>query len=249
MTASWQRPPAITFAADDLTPAERPGPSLSTVEIAAALGAGRAVSDRAFDRFLPEELARVSRVYWTPVAVAARAARWLDDLGVKTVLDIGSGAGKFCVTAALAGRSRFRGLEQRGRLVRTARVLARRFGVEKRVRFVKGDVGARPPLPAEAYYLYNPFGENLFGPDEHLDTEVELNRERYERDVAEVEGLLHDARVGTYVITYNGFGGRVPDTYKEVRVDRSLPNLLKMWQKYTSVRPSRRGGGTLASSE
>ena len=43
---------------------------------------------------------------------------------VQSVVDIGSGAGKFCVAAALGSGCRFTGLEQRPRLVAAARTLA-----------------------------------------------------------------------------------------------------------------------------
>jgi predicted RNA methylase len=234
-------PAVIRFDAD--------ATQLSPRRVAEAIRAGN-VTDRAFDRFLADEHEAISAVHWTPVAVALRVARWLEELEVKTVVDVGAGVGKFCVASALAGSScHFIGVEQRPRFVEAARALAELFEVTNRVEFVEGSLGEAPLPDAEAFYLYNPFGENLFEPEDHLDTEVELNDERYARNVADVEDLLHHARVGTYVITYNGFGGRVPDTYKEVRVDRWLPNLLKMWRKYTRIHPQRRARGMLANSE
>lgn len=209
-------------APDELPSAER---------IASALRMGRCPSDRLFDRFLPEELRRVSGRYWTPLVVAARAARWFEELGVRTVVDIGSGAGKFCVAAALAGHAHYFGIEQRPRLVAAAQELARIYAVDERVRFAQAAFGVTATPRADAYYLYNPFGENLFGPPDHLDEEVELGDDRYRRDTAAMLRLLRDAPEGTFVLTYNGFGGRVPPSYREVRVDRAMPNVLRMWQK------------------
>ncbi|MCX5745177.1 MAG: hypothetical protein NT062_22045, partial [Proteobacteria bacterium] len=83
--------------------------------IAAAIRAGDAPTDESFDRFMPSELERVSSTFWTPIEVVMRVASWLADLEVETVMDIGSGAGKFCVVAALAGTARFVGIEQRPR--------------------------------------------------------------------------------------------------------------------------------------
>jgi predicted RNA methylase len=208
----------------------------SAQRIARALRVGRCPSDRAFDRFLPYHLRLASSQHWTPLVVALRVAGWLDDLAVKTVVDIGSGAGKFCVAAALASHCDFMGIEQRPRLVASARGLAQIFDVEDRVRFVQGTLGQCSLPEANAYYLYNPFGENLFGPDEHLGDDVELSDERYERDVARMETFLERARVGTYIIKYNGFGGRMPPAYDEVRVDREMPNVLRVWQKTRSSR-------------
>jgi predicted RNA methylase len=203
--------------------------------VAEALRAGRCPPDRAFDRFLPDELRVVSGQYWTPLGVAKRVAEWLDELNVRTVVDIGSGAGKFCVAAALAGHCHFIGLEQRSRLVASARTLARVFGVDDRVSFIEGAFGDIATPIADAYYLYNPFGEYRFGSRDHFDRGLELSDKRHARDVAAVEDLLQRARVGTCVLTYNGFGGRVPASYQQIRVDDEMPNGLRLWRKKRSV--------------
>ena len=200
-------------------------------QVAEALGVGLCPRDRAFDRFLPDELQAVSCQHWTPLIVAKRAAAWFYDFNIRTVADIGSGAGKFCVAAALFGRCHFTGLEQRAQLVAAARALARLFKVDDRVLFIQGALGEVSHPIAEAYYLFNPFGENLFSQIDQLGDGVELSKERYVRDIAVTEDLLRRAPVGTYVLTYNGFGGRVPSSYDEIRVARDLPDVLRMWRK------------------
>jgi SAM-dependent methyltransferase len=217
----------------------------SPAQIAEALRAGSCPADRVFDRYLAYELRVVSGHYWTPLAVATRVAQWLDELDVRTVVDVGSGAGKFCIAAALAGRCRFTGLEQRPRLVSAARDLARLFEVEDRVSFVEAAFGCARSPHADAYYFYNPFGENMFGQSDHLDEDVVLSAERYRGDVAATEDFLRDVPVGTYLVTYNGFGGRVPDSYDEVRVDRDPLDVLRMWRKARSID----GGGFCFTEE
>jgi len=216
---------------EDLTPLDglRTGPS--HVRVAQALGCRVALGDRAFDRFLPRALCAVSEQHWTPLVTAVRAAEWFDELGIRTVVDIGSGAGKFCVATALAGGSRFIGMEQRPGLVEAARALAALFGVSSRVEFVQGTFPDATPPPADAYYLYNPFGENLFRYGGRLGEDVELGPVRHERDVGAMERFLEGAPTGTHVLTYNGFGGSLPPSYTEVRVDRELPNVLRLLRK------------------
>ncbi len=221
----------VSSADRDAIPVDGPARRLSPRRVADALQTGNCPADRAFDRFLPDELRVVSSQYWTPLVVAKRAAEWLDDLKVRTVVDIGSGAGKFCVAAALAGRCRFTGLEQRTRLVASARTLARRFEVDDRVSFVEGALGDIATPVADAYYLYNPFGEYLIGSKDPFDSGLERSDERYARDVAAVQDLLQRARIGTCVLTYNGFGGRVPPSYRQIRVDNEMPNELRLWRK------------------
>lgn len=189
------------------------------------------LSDTDFDQFLPRELRVVSSIFWSRLAVARRAAEWITELGVRSVVDVGSGAGKFCVAAALATDASYVGIEQRPRLVQAASDLAARFGVTERARFICGTFGAMPLPSAEAYYFFNPFGENVFRVEERLDSDVELGDSRYLRDIATAERLLDGLPGGTYLITYNGFGGEVPRSFREVRVDRELPSVLRMWRK------------------
>lgn len=187
--------------------------------------------DEAFDQFLPEPMRRLSRRYWTPLAVVARAAQWLDECNVRTVVDIGSGAGKFCVAAALAGRCHLTGLEHRGQLVAASRELARTFGVNDRTSFIHGALGEVSLPRADAYYLYNPFEENDRPPAERIDASVELGAERSRRDIAAVQSLLASAAAGTYVVVYAGFGGYLPAAYRRIRVDRELRHPLCLWRK------------------
>jgi len=194
-------------------------------------GARNWAPDRAFDRFLPDDLRIRSALHWTPQEVAVRAATWIDDLGIGTVVDIGSGVGKFCIAAAFSGKASYVGIEQRGRLVEESRRLVEHFGLEARVRIVHGTLGSTYLPSAEAYYMYNPFGENLFGVESRIDSDVELSEERYRRDVETAERTLAGMPLGTFLITYNGFGGQVPPTFRRVRVDRDLPNVLVMWEK------------------
>src|SRR5205814_1291422 len=88
-----------------------PSPS----SIADALRVGLCPPDCAFDMFLPEDLGNLSADQWTPLEVALSAASWLKEFGVRRVVDIGSGPGKFCVAAALAGITELVGLEQNPR--------------------------------------------------------------------------------------------------------------------------------------
>lgn len=214
---------------DDASAAPVVGPSRAW--LAKELRAGRAPSDRYFDRIFPDDLRLASSMYFTPLCVALRVAAWLDELECRSLVDVGSGAGKLCVATALAGRFACVGLEQRPRLVQVARSLAREFSLEGRVRFIEGTLETTPLPDAEAYYLYNPFGENLYDPRGRLDDAVELSDERYRRDVALTEQILSRAPVGTLVLTYNGFGGVMPRSYREVRVDHEMPNVLRLFRK------------------
>lgn len=195
------------------------------------LRTGRALSDAAFDRLLPAELRTVSDDYWTPLPVIRRVAAWLRAERVDTVVDIGSGAGKFCVAAALMSRCRIVGLERRASLVASAQVLAALFEVDDRVRFVTGAFGDVSTPAADAYYLFNPFGDYTFSPARDADDDVVFSEQAYARDVDQTIRFLARAPIGTVVITYNGFGGDLPASYEPLRVDVSFRGALRLWKK------------------
>ncbi len=199
--------------------------------IVAALRARRAVPDAAFDGFLPPALQLVAAQHWTPIEVALQVARWLDRYRVAHLVDVGAGAGKLAVAAALAGRFRVTGVEQRASLVATARALAHEFAVDDRVTFVAQVVGAAPLPAADAYYLYNPFAENLFEWPHQVDQTVELTAARFARDVAAAEVFLAALPPGALVVTYNGFGGVMPTNLEQLELDRGLPSELALWRR------------------
>jgi hypothetical protein len=200
-------------------------------QVADALRRGDCASDRDFDQFLPARLGVVSARYWTPLRVAVRAATWLDECNVRSLVDIGSGAGKFCVAAAIMSRCSFLGIEHRRDLVATARTLAEVFGVQARVSFIEETFGDAPLPDAECYYFYNPFLEAMLEPEDWFDDRVEHGEHRYDRELLAVEHWLSQASVGTYVLTYNGLGTDLPRTFTEIRRDQSFPCNLRLYRK------------------
>lgn len=204
--------------------------SPTTQRIVGMLRSGFAVTDLDFDSLLAQADQLPSRRFWTPVDVALLAARWLNDAAVARVLDIGSGVGKFCVIAALASSVEVVGIEHRPRLTKAARDLADKLGVADRVEFVDGRVEEIEIAAFDALYFFNPFGENLHLQDEQLDVSVELGEDRYRADVAFAEQALRRVAVGTRVLTYHGFGGRIPFDYTLERYEQVGSGTLKMWR-------------------
>jgi SAM-dependent methyltransferase len=194
-----------------------------------ALRAGKRVRDTTFDAIYPEDVRRVSARFWTPVEVARTAARWLSSQGAEAILDVGSGAGKFCIVASLTAAQSVTGLEQRSALLEAAAAASKAYGA--RADFKLGTLETLDPGAYDAFYLFNPFGENLYPTTEQFDSGPELSRLRYSHDLSIFENWLDHAATGTCVVTYHGFGGRMPDTYDLLR---SLPkgsDILRLWKK------------------
>src|SRR4051812_29793263 len=75
------------------------------------------VNDAAFDTLYPQHFQMLSAKHWTPLAIAHIAAGFLAEQGAR-VLDIGSGIGKFCLTAGFYFPDTcFYGVEQRHELI------------------------------------------------------------------------------------------------------------------------------------
>jgi SAM-dependent methyltransferase len=201
--------------------------------VAAALKSGHLVTDRVFDRIYPPELRFISRQYWTPVAVAARAAQLLVEAGATRILDIGSGPGKFCITGALTTDAVFTGVEQRQQLVEVARAVAYRIGAE-RARFLHADVLRFPFRRFDGFYLYNPFFEYLAVTGVRIDDAIGLSVPLFERSVLTTTRKLARLPVGVAVATYHGFGGVMPNSYSRVYQEGAGTDRLDLWIKTKS---------------
>jgi SAM-dependent methyltransferase len=187
-------------------------------------------TDAEFDVLLPPPARQASAIYWTPVVVAQRAAELLTEVGVRRVLDVGAGPGKFCIVGASRAPSiAFVGIEHRPHLVAIAEHLAREMGTPN-ARFRLGNVTSTSWSEFDALYVFNSFAENLFSAVERFDDTVELSRARYVEDVLAVGRKLAELPEGTFVLTYHGLGGPIPDVYERVRVEPAGTGWLNLWR-------------------
>jgi hypothetical protein len=194
------------------------------------------LDDELFDQHLPHYVRERSRQFWTPVAVAARAAASLSEHGARRILDVGSGPGKFCVVGGcLLPELDFHGIEQRPRLVRLGIRLARHFGA-RNVHLSTGDATLVSPGGYDGFYFFNPFAENVFDQGERFDNQVSLSSKRYGEELLRAEALLARARVGTVVVTYHGLGGGIPSSYELVAEERAGSDWLRTWVRRSEER-------------
>src|SRR4051812_41417272 len=88
------------------------------------------IPDEDFDAIYPFEIRALSERHWTSVFVAKTASDFLCNQGPVKVLDIGSGAGKFCfVSAALHPSSQFHGVDIRENFIQLSNDLKEKYNV------------------------------------------------------------------------------------------------------------------------
>jgi len=183
---------------------------------------------------LPREWSSKSEVHFTPVDVARRATELLVDHPGARVLDVGAGVGKFCIVGACtAPQALFVGIERRRHLVLVANQLARELEVAN-VLFAYGDMVEVNWSTFDAFYLYNPFAEQLrrgrTGPY-ILDETLELDPANFLFYLQFVRDRLAEARAGTRVVTYHGFGAPPPPGYVLEANEKVGSDCLELWVK------------------
>jgi SAM-dependent methyltransferase len=197
----------------------------------------RAMDDRRFDLAYPKSVRAVSGTHWTPLKVAVRAAEFLVRGPETRVLDIGCGPGKFCIAGALAIGGHFTGVDRRGRLCEVGRALATRAGVSN-VEFRHANVTELSFEGFDAFYLFNPFAENL-GMAPPIDETVSLSAAHYAEFTSHVARQLALAPLGTRVVTYFGACEDIPMGFS--CVGSALTSELRFWEK-TRFHPDRAPG-------
>ena len=190
-----------------------------------ALARREAVSDAALDEVFPEELRERSVLQWTPVAIAMRAAELLAPAPGARVLDVGAGVGKVCLVGALMTEATWWGIEQDPVLVAAAK---------------HAGVGARHREPHPVRARRRPAAGVgrvrrvlLLQPVHHADARAACQPVRALcRDpgrLRRVTQRLTNAREGTRVVTYYGFGGKLPPGYALISREPAGGDALELW--------------------
>ncbi len=183
------------------------------------------VNDEDFDLLFPEQMREAAAFHFTPVEIAKVAANFLvEKQGIK-VLDIGAGAGKFCLIAAALTKGHFTGIEQRAKLVEVAQDLAKQYKLTN-TNFLHGNIASLNFADFNAFYIFNPFMEHRT-PNESLDTDLKTDRELYFLYSDFVKGQLERMPSGTRLVTYFSHGDEIPDNY--VKVGGNEDAKLRFW--------------------
>lgn len=186
------------------------------------------VTDNDFDFLYPSTIQALSKKHWTPLEVARKAADFLAAEKGSRVLDIGSGAGKFCLAAAYyQPNSFFYGVEQRKNLVNHAEMTKMILEFEN-VFFIHGNFTQLDFRQYDHFYFYNPFYENLIATDK-IDDSIVYSGELFNYYNRYFYNQLEQKPAGTRLATFHSLEDEVPGSYHEVGSE--MDNLLKFWEK------------------
>ncbi len=191
------------------------------------LKSGVKVNDEEFNSIYPPPIRVAAEFHFTPVDVAKFAAQVLVDRPGMRVLDIGSGAGKFCMIGAACTNGHFTGVEQREPLYQLSNQLAEEYGLSN-VSFVHSNVTEIGFDGFDAFYFFNSFYENI-NRDNPIDNSVKLDRQHYDEYSLFVRQKLDAMPLGTRLATYFSYMDEVPGSY-EVRITY-FNGYLKFWEK------------------
>ncbi len=184
-------------------------------------------NDAAFDWMYPEHFQLISLKQWTPIAIARKAAEFLAEPGAR-VLDIGSGIGKFCLTAGYHyPETSFHGVEQRAELVYFAEEARQYTGLDN-VSFINANITQLDFNQFDHFYFYNSFYENI-DPENSIDDTIATSFSLYSYYTQYLYKKLAEKSSGTRLITFHCFDDVIPLDY--CLVNTSCDTLLRMWIK------------------
>ena len=183
------------------------------------LQAGLPVSDSDFDAIYAARMRKMSSIYFTPVEVAQVAARFLVSQPGMKVLDIGSGAGKFCMIGSACTEGHFTGVEFRESLFALSKKLAGQYNLSG-LEFIFSNIMEVDFSAFDSVYFFNSFYENI-APSNPIDIKYSLY----------VKEQLDAMPVGTRLATYFSYLMEVPSSYETQSTH--FDGKLRLWEKTT----------------
>jgi SAM-dependent methyltransferase len=185
------------------------------------------ITDREFDAIYPENIRRIADRHWSPVAVSKTASEFLVRCAGTRVLDIGSGAGKFCMIGAATTRGYFTGVEHRLRLVELSTTLSSRYNLQN-VKYIHATVNLIDFRNYDAFYFFNSFYEHI-NVHHRIDDSVTMDVQTYEAHVSDMVEQLSRLPLGTRLATYATLQSVVPGNFQ--LVDSLYYGSLNLWEK------------------
>jgi len=185
-------------------------------------------TDLAFNDLYSYSTQALSQQHWTPLKVVRLATVFLTSGPSARILDIGSGAGKFCLAGAcFAPGHKFYGIEQRAYLVEQAKIAQKKIGITN-VSLMQGNFTQLDLRRFNHFYFFNSFYENL-NEEGRIDNDIEYSEALYKYYVRYLHSGLQEMPKGTRIVTYHSLYEEIPLSYD--LVDTLEGGNLNFWIK------------------
>lgn len=192
------------------------------------------IPDKDFNAIYPPKISRLARQHWSSVSVSKLASEYLVERPGTKVLDIGSGAGKFCMIGATNTKGHFTGVEQRSELVELSTQLSESYRIHN-VKFIHANITSIRFIDYNAFYFYNSFYENIDILNS-IDDTVRLDIQLYHEYSTHLVEQLALSPVGTRLVTFCSPLDIIPQSFK--LQDTGHSGLLKFWKKVSASKSS-----------
>ncbi len=199
------------------------------IDIFDFLKKGGLPEDEDFDKIYSKSMRAVSETHFTPVEIAKSAAQFLVQKKGDRILDIGSGAGKFCMVGAACTDGHFTGVEQREELHLSAERLKRKYQLVN-INFLHANIKQVDFNAYQGFYFFNSFYENILQ-YERIDESIEVKKDFYQDLSAYVAQQLDVQPIGTRLVTFFSSYDEVPESYSMQYGDDRIK--LTFWEKLT----------------
>lgn len=186
--------------------------------------------NNSFDQLYTSSVQEIAEFHFTLVEVALASAAYLVDAPTSRVLDIGAGAGKFCLIGAATTNGHFTGVELRTNLVKIAQDLSTAHQINNTT-FIEDNITNIDFKSYSAFYHFNAFYENI-DPTGEIDQTIPLNKKLYTSYSQYVKDQLQTMPIGTKLATYFSYKEEVPNCYKVVK--KLFGGKLIFWKKQKS---------------
>ena len=184
-------------------------------------------SDEQFDSLFPEGIRSYANQHFSGVYAIKQAAQFLCDQKDPKILDIGSGAGKFCLLAALLHNgAEFVGVEYRSELVSVSKDLADNFALNN-IHFFCENVLNVDFTPFNGFFMFNPFLEHRKS-NARLEGFFDYNHDDfYYQEHLNIK--LSSMHTRAKLVTYHVNRSLVPKSFK--CVFEKMGGALLFWEK------------------
>jgi len=169
------------------------------------------LGDEEFDKIYDPKFLSLSYRHFTQIRSTRLAIQLIGDSQAVSILDIGSGIGKFCHVGSQLSKCKFTGVELRDDFYNEAVRVATELNYNA-PSFIHGSFTSIDFKKFNAFYFFNSF-EEYYNPDCIIDDKTVKSQELYNELKLKLKEKLNEATPGSRLITYYVKLGHVPDTY------------------------------------